>query len=255
MDLLYRFTELKVPPIAEERKKELILFQKHTNIRFKRLALLNLAFSHRSYSNEYQQEIDNNEKLEFLGDSILGLIINEFLFFNLPDRTEGDLSRIKSFVVSENYLVEIARKIKIDNFILIGKGEEYSGGRSKKAILADAMEALIGAYYIDSGFKKVKKFILDLFVPEIKKVLENKHQKDYKTLLQEFVQKKFKTYPKYSLVQKKGPDHDKTFWITVQIKNKSYGPGKGKNKKEAEQSAASIAYTALSRKKKADDTV
>jgi len=253
VDWLYKYTDLKVPPIAEERKKELNLFQKHANIRFKRLALLNLAFSHRSYSNEYEQEIDNNERLEFLGDSILGLIVNEFLFYNLPDRTEGDLSRIKSFVVSENYLVEISRKIKIDNFILIGKGEEYSGGRSKKAILADALEALIGAYYIDSGFLKVKKFILTLFVPEIKKVLEDKHQKDYKTLLQEFVQKKFKTYPKYSLVQKKGPDHDKTFWITVHIKNKAFGPGKGKNKKEAEQSAASIAYLELSKKIKFTD--
>lgn len=250
MDLTYRFSELKPPPITDERKKELLLFQKHANIRFKRLNLLNLAFSHRSFSNESLNEVDNNEKLEFLGDSILGLIVNEFLFFSLPDRNEGDLSRIKSFVVSEASLVEIAKKVKIDNFILIGKGEEYSGGRSKKAILADAMEALIGAYYIDSGFKKVKKFLLDLFIPEIKKVLENRHQKDYKTLLQELVQKKFKTYPRYSLFQKKGPDHDKTFWITVNIKDKTFGPGKGKNKKEAEQSAASIAYEDLIKNRK-----
>lgn len=249
MDVKYSVKNFRTPPISEERKKELLLFQKHANIRFKRLTLLNLAFSHRSFSNESQRDIDNNEKLEFLGDSILGLIVNEFLFFSLPDRTEGDLSRIKSFVVSEASLVEIAKKVKIDNFILIGKGEEYSGGRSKKAILADAMEALIGAYYIDSGFKKTKKFLLDLFIPEIQKVLEDKHQKDYKTLLQEFVQKRFKTYPKYSLVQKKGPDHDKTFWITVTIKDRAFGPGKGKNKKEAEQSAASIAYESLTRKK------
>lgn len=235
------------PPVSSERKKELNLFQKHARIRFKRLELLNLAFSHRSYSNEFQINMDNNEKLEFLGDSVLGLIINEYLFFHLPDKTEGDLSRIKSFVVSEASLVEIAKKIKIDNFILIGKGEEYSGGRSKKAILADAMEALMGAYYIDSGFKKIKKFILDLFVPEIMKVLENKHQKDYKTLLQEYVQKKFKTYPRYSLVQKEGPDHDKTFWITVGIGDKVYGPGKGKNKKEAEQNAAGIAFKSFTK--------
>jgi ribonuclease III len=180
----------------------------------------------------------------------LGLIINEYLFLALPDKAEGELSRIKSFVVSEATLYEIARLIKIDNFILIGRGEEFSGGRDKKAILADAMEALIGAYYLDSGFEKVKRFLSALFIPEINKVLSDQHQKDYKTLLQEYIQKRFKTYPRYSIVQKKGPDHDRTFWITVTIDGISYGPGKGKNKKEAEQSAASIAYEALTNKSK-----
>lgn len=206
---------------------------------------MNLAFTHRSFTNEFQGEIDNNEKLEFLGDSVLGLVVNEYLFLHLPNKNEGDMSRIKSFVVSENSLDEIARKIRIDNYILIGKGEEYSGGRSKKAILADAMEALIGAYYLDSGFLKAEKFIQKYLVPEIRKVLENKHQKDFKTLLQELVQKRFKTYPKYNIMQKKGPDHNKTFWISVAIGTQSFGPGKGKNKKEAEQSAAEMAYTSL----------
>ena len=244
------FLPIKAPPISSERHKELILFQKLIGLRFRRFDLLNLAFTHRSYANEYQGDIDNNEKLEFLGDSILGLVINEYLFINLPDRTEGDLSKIKSFVVSESSLEVIAKRIKIDNFILIGKGEEYSGGRTKKAIIGDAMEALIGAYYLDSGFKKVKKFIYQHFLPEINKVLENKHRKDYKTLLQEFVQKKYKTYPKYTITHKKGPDHDKTFWMSVTIKNKTYGPGQGKNKKEAEQNAAMVAYTSIVGNKK-----
>ncbi len=214
-------------------------------IRFKSLGLLNLAFTHRSFANESSEDIENNEKLEFLGDSVLGLVTSEYLFLLLRDKNEGVLAKIKSFVVSENSLSEIAKRIKVDNFILIGRGEEYSGGRSKKALLADTTEAIIGAYYIDSGFYSAREFVLKLLIPEIEKVLENKHEKDFKTLLQEYVQKKFKTHPKYRVIRKTGPDHDKTFWIEVSVQNRTYGPGKGKNKKEAEQSAAGIAYTSL----------
>lgn len=236
------FTYLQTPPIEPERKKELQLFQKQAGIHFRDPALLNLAFSHRSFANESDAGIDNNEKLEFLGDSVLGLAVAEYLFRRFPDKAEGDLAKIKSFVVSEDSLVGIARNLKVDNFILIGKGEEYSGGRSKKALLADATEAIIGAYFLDSGFKSARKFILEYLVPEIDKVVENRHRKDYKTLLQEYVQKRFKNYPRYSLQKKTGPDHNKTFWIEVRINNRTYGPGKGKNKKEAEQSAAEIAF-------------
>ncbi|MFO7848541.1 MAG: ribonuclease III [Spirochaetia bacterium] len=246
--LLQKQNEVKTPPISAERKKELQLFEKHIGIRFRKLELLNLAFSHRSYANENSGEVDNNEKLEFLGDSVLGLVVSEYLYLILTDKAEGDLARIKSFVVSEDSLADIAKSIKVDNFILIGKGEEYSGGRSKKAILADCMEAIIGAYYIDSGFKASKNFILKYLIPEINKVLENRHRKDYKTLLQEFVQKKYKSYPRYSLVKKTGPDHDRTFWINVTIDGYEYGPGQGKNKKEAEQNAAGVAYRTLAEK-------
>ena len=236
---------IKMPPVDQERKKELLLFEKHIGIRFRKLELLNLAFCHRSFANESGTDISNNEKLEFLGDSVLGLVVSEYLYRTLTDRAEGDLARIKSFVVSEDSLAEISKSIKVDNFILIGKGEEYSGGRSKKAILADCMEAIIGAYYLDSGFRASKVFVLKYLVPEINKVLENRHKKDYKTLLQEYVQKRYKSYPRYSLVKKTGPDHDRTFWIDVSIQGKAYGPGKGKNKKEAEQHAAGIAYRDL----------
>lgn len=232
----------KAPSISAERKKELLLFEKQAGIRFRKIEILNLAFSHRSYANESPETIDNNEKLEFLGDSVLGLVVSDYLFRNLLDKVEGDFARIKSFVVSEDSLAEIAKRLKVDNFILIGKGEEYSGGRSKKAILADCMEAIFGAYYIDSGLKPVQNFILENLVPEIDKVLKNRHKKDYKTLLQEYVQKRYKEYPKYTVVKKTGPDHDRVFWIEVIIQGKNYGPGKGKNKKEAEQLAARIAY-------------
>ena len=204
-----------------------------------------MAFCHRSFANECPKKIDNNEKLEFLGDSVLGLVVSEYLYAILPEKTEGDLARIKSFVVSEESLAGIAKGIRIDNYILVGKGEEYSGGRKKRALLADCMEAIIGAYFLDSGMKVAKAFVLRYLVGEINKVLEDKHRKDYKTLLQEYIQKRYKSYPKYRLVKKFGPDHDKTFLIEVKMGEKTYGPGRGKNKKEAEQQAASLAFKAL----------
>ena len=245
MGSLPKLQSFNPPTVDAERKKELLLFERNAKVRFKRLDLLNLAFTHRSYANENPGVVDNNEKLEFLGDSVLGIVVSEYLFRSLPDKNEGDLARIKSFVVSENSLAQIARALRVDNFILIGKGEEYSGGRKKKAILADCMEAIIGACYLDSGIKSARNFVLSFFVEEIDKVLENKHQKDYKTLLQEFAQKKYHSYPRYRLVKKSGPDHDRTFWIDVELNNRTFGPGKGKNKKQAEQEAASIAYAHL----------
>lgn len=220
------------------------MFEKHAGIRFKNLRYLNLAFCHRSYANE-SGDFDNNEKLEFLGDSVLGLVVCEYLYCELSEKNEGELARIKSFVVSEASLETIAKDLKVENFILIGRGEEYSGGRSKTTILADCMEAVIGAYFLDSGYKATRSLIRKLFVPEIEKVLENKHKKDYKTLLQEHVQKQYKSYPRYVLEKKTGPDHDRTFWVNVKIEGKQYGPGKGKSKKEAERDAAGIAYRTL----------
>lgn len=246
---------LQTPPVSSERRKELHLFEKHAGIRFRKLGFLNLAFCHRSFTNENTKVFDNNEKLEFLGDSILGLVISEYLFKEFPDKNEGDLAKIKSFVVSEDSLQAIAKKIRVDNFILIGKGEEYSGGRSKKAILADAMEAIIGAYYLDSGLKTVKDFILRMLTPEIQKVLTDRHKKDYKTLLQEYVQKTYKTYPRYHLVKRTGPDHDRTFWIEVTFEGKKYGPGSGKNKKDAEQMAAGMAYKQIGEEKNVSSTL
>ena len=152
--------KVKAPSIAGSRKKELLLFESHAGLRFRKLDFLNLAFCHRSYANESHEDVDNNEKLEFLGDSVLGLITSEYLFYLLPDKAEGDLARIKSFVVSENSLNIIAKSIKVDNFILIGKGEEYSGGRNKKALLADCLEAIIGAYLPILIFQQNLNFLM-----------------------------------------------------------------------------------------------
>jgi len=237
--------DIKTIPLDNNRKKVLQVFEKKAAIRFKRSDLLNLAFCHRSYTNEIQHIDENNEKLEFLGDSVLGLVAAEYLFNQLPDKAEGDLARIKSFVVSEESLAEIALTLAVNEYLLIGKGEENSGGRFKKAILCDCMEAIFGAYFLDAGFKEASRFILSLLVPQIDKVLHNRHKRDYKSLLQELSQKNYKSYPKYQIIKKSGPDHNKTFWIEVEVNGSSYGPGEGKNKKEAEQQAAESAYKCL----------
>lgn len=230
--------------ISDKRKKHLKDILKNINIRFRNYNLLNLALSHRSYVNENNLK-ENNEKLEFLGDSILGFVITEYLFFNFSYLSEGDLARIKSFVISESSLTKIAKKIGLNKYILIGKGEESSGGRNKKTIISDAFEAFLASYYLDSNFKKVKSLIIFLFKPEIELVIEDKHEKDYKTLLQEYVQKEYKECPLYKLVGKDGPEHNKNFYMEVLVKNKSLGHGQGKSKKTAEKQAAKNAYLRL----------
>lgn len=173
------------------------------------------------------------------------MVVASRLYECMADRPEGDLAKTKSVVVSEDTLSRIALDLKVNEFLVLGKGEEMSGGRGKKAILADAVEAIIGAYYLDSGYRPVEQFVLGIMDPQIALVLQNRHHKDYKTLLQEFIQKDSKTVPKYTLVQKTGPDHDRIFWVTVQVHGTEYGPESGKNKKEAEQAAARSAWKAL----------
>jgi ribonuclease-3 len=229
------------------RKKALAAFQKTAGIRFKNLLLLNCSFMHRSVSNESGSR-ENNERLEFLGDSVLGAITADLLYKELSGRPEGELAKIKSVVVSEEVLSGVARELQIDNFLLLGKGEELSGGRQKSAILADAIEALIGALYLDSGYKAVFAFVSRWMGPEIHRVLDNRHYQDYKSLLQEFTQCRYRNYPVYQLTKQSGPDHDRLFWIEVKINGQSFGPGMGKNKKSAEQEAARMAYEQLAGK-------
>ncbi|MGI5172020.1 ribonuclease III [Treponema sp. OMZ 840] len=231
--------------ISSRRKPLLNDFQKRLGIKFKDIQLLDTAFYHRSFSNEISGIAENNERLEFLGDAVLGMVTAAYLYKSLAEHPEGELTKIKSFVVSETSLSEIALSIGVEQCLCLGKGEELSGGRGKKAILADAMEAVFGAYYLDSGFKAVEKLILDLLIPQIQKVKENRHEKDYKTLLQEFYQKKYKQCPHYELVKKSGPDHEQIFWISVFLGDKVYGPKQGKSKKEAEQAAARYAWEHL----------
>lgn len=220
------------------RKKDLMAFCKRVDIKFQNLELLEQAFHHRSSVNE-GKAAKNNERLEFLGDSVLGMVTAAYLYKNL-ENPEGDLAKIKSAVVSEKALAPVALNFGINKLLIMGHGEEKSGGRQKPAILADCMEAIIGAYYLDSGYKSAEKFVLSFIIPAINEVLED-GLKDFKTLLQEKFQKISKKCPVYELIEKTGPDHDQTFVINVHLGDKIFGPAKGKNKREAEMLAAKMA--------------
>jgi ribonuclease-3 len=196
---------------------------------------------HRSVSNETGVKT-NNERLEFLGDSILGAVCATLLYQSYKDKAEGELAKIKAVVVSEDILSGIALNLGIDKMLLLGKGEEMSGGRTKKAILADALEALIGALYLDSGYKSAFDFVRDCIYPEIDKVTGTNYHKDYKSVLQEYCQREYRCYPEYVIVKRTGPEHDRTFWMEVRIGDKVYGAGTGRNKKSAEQEAAKAAW-------------
>lgn len=240
ISLFKKKTYKNIPILSKERKLKLKLFTKRVGINFYNYHLLNLALTHRSTIKNNLPD-SNNERLEFLGDSILGLSVTEHLYKSLPDKREGDLAKIKSYVVSEEVLSKIALNIKLNEFLLVGRGEEYNGGRKKNAILADALEALFGAYLLDRGYKKAKKFVLSFLIPEVDLVLKGDFRRDYKTIFQEKIQKELKVCPKYELVSKVGPDHDKVFTYKVTVNGESMGEGQGKTRKSAEQNAAKSA--------------
>lgn len=232
--------------IDKTRKQELLCFQRTIKCKFKNIALLDLAFHHRSSSNEHTGYPFNNERLEFLGDSVLGMIVAEMLYTRYPEKAEGELAKIKAAVVSEDALSAIALSLTIDKYMILGHGEEMSGGRKKKAILADALEALIGAVYLDSGLQSAYRFVLDAISEYLDLVVQNKHRhRDYKSQLQEYVQRHYKIIPKYELLNISGPDHSRLFTVSVMIRNKQYGTASGKSKKEAEQAAAETAWNVL----------
>jgi ribonuclease-3 len=223
-------------------------FKKQNFISFTDDAILDTALTHRSFTNEGDQsaEIFNNERLEFLGDSVLGSVIALLLYSEMPKSPEGELARIKSIVVSESVLASIAVDIGLPNLIKLGKGEELSAGRMKKAILADALEAIIGAIFLDSGYVVASVFIERIFLSHIKKTIDGR-SKDYKTIIQEYSQKSFQRLPSYKLEKMEGPDHAKIFWASCILGTKSYGPCSGVSKKEAEQAVAEMAFKEISR--------
>ena len=237
---------LKAPQLTQKRIEELSCFQETIGIKFSELRLLNLAFTHTSYANEVFGDVDNNERLEFLGDSILGMVTAEYLFENLPDFREGDFSRIKATVVSEESLAEVALKLHISDYLLLSKGEEMHQGRFKKAILADCMEAVIVAIYLDKGFETAKAYVLSFIAGQVEKVLAGRNSnKDYKSLLQVYFQKKKNKVPEYFLDHVEGPNHEQKFFVKVFLGQKCYGMAEGTNKKSAEQNAARLALKEL----------
>jgi ribonuclease III len=217
---------------------------------FRNAALCETAMTHTSWVNEAgQPERSDNERLEFLGDAVLDLAVSDVLMRRFPDRREGDLSRARAALVSESGLAQVALAIDLGRFILLGKGEERTGGRSRPSILANTLEALMGAIYVDAGFDVVASVAARLFEARIEDV-DSHASLDYKSRLQERAQALWQTAPLYEVVAEEGPDHDKRFEVALSLAGRPYGRAVGRSKKEAEQGAAAAALAALDREAK-----
>lgn len=222
-----------------ERKRELREFERILDIHFDRLELLNVALTHSSYANQHNLNYnDHNERLEFLGDSVLSMAVSDYLYKKYRTKHEGKLTRLRAGVVCEASLVEISKKLNLSKYLRIGKGEELSGGREKDSLLADALEAVIASIYLDRGFDDAREFVLKHLESKIDVIVKDRNYNDFKSKLQEYVQKNMMAVIKYNVKEETGPAHDRIFEIEVFLDNKCYGIGKGKSKKEAEQNAA-----------------
>ena len=225
--------------LDEKRRVALAGLCRALGIQFNNLKLLHQALVHTSYANEAKGAgCSHNERLEFLGDAVLDLIVSSYLFSQCPHLPEGDLTKARAQVVCEPTLARRAAKIALGGYLLLGKGEALSGGRERISILADAFEAVIGAVYLDAGFKSAAKFVLKQLEEDLHSVEQGDYFRDYKTLLQEIVQRNNESKAIYEVVSERGPDHDKLFEVSVTINHERLGSGWGKSKKEAEQKAA-----------------
>lgn len=224
--------------LSQKRKEELAEFQKLLGYPFREIQLLNKALTHKSYVNEKKKEARNNERLEFLGDSVLDLIVSSYLVSHYDDLKEGTLSKIRASVVNESCLAGLARSVNLGRYLLLGKGEENSGGREKSSLLANAYEAVCGAIFRDSDFRTTSDVLLPALKSEIRVHAEKRAFRDYKSDLQELTQNKLYGIPTYRVARETGPDHEKQFEVVVLVKNKVHGKGAGRSKKEAEQAAA-----------------
>ncbi|MDW7675140.1 MAG: ribonuclease III [Bacillota bacterium] len=220
------------------RKQKLVDFANKIDIRFQDFQLLNTALTHPTYVFEHTKaNLESNQRLEFLGDAVLGMVIAEFLYNTYPYKAEGELTKMRAALVCESSLALLARNLNIGQYLLLGKGEELSGGRERPSILADAFEAVIGALFLQIELLMLKKFIYHIFSNQISNV-EMGNYGDYKTSLQELVQQSFDDNVSYVIVEEKGPDHNKSFIAGVVYKGSTIAMGQGRSKKEAEQKAA-----------------
>ncbi len=213
----------------------LTIFEQIIGYEFKDKSLLQTALTHSSYANEMQGRVAFNERLEFLGDSVLGMITAEYLYTNHPEMPEGQLTKLRASLVCEKSLYKFAKSIKLGEFMRLGKGEINTGGRERPSILADAFESVIAAIYLDAGFKEAKKFVLG-FISNAS--VEENTISDYKSALQEITQRNHGEILEYFMAGESGPDHDKTFIVEVKLNSNVIGTGTGRSKKQAEQMAA-----------------
>ena len=212
--------------------------------RFENITLLQNALTHSSYANErWHDSLKSNERLEFLGDSILGMVVAEYLYRSFLDRPEGELTRMRADMVCEQALALIANKLNLGQYLLLGHGEEQSGGRNRASILADAVESVIAAAFLDGGMEAARQLIETFVLCNVPKT--RLHNIDYKTTLQEQVQKKKDQVLSYALIGESGPDHDKRFMVAVSLNGEEIGRGEGSSKKRAEQDAARAALENL----------
>ncbi|MGH7204148.1 MAG: ribonuclease III [Candidatus Levyibacteriota bacterium] len=216
---------------------------------FKNPKLLQQAFIHRSYLNESKEPIESNERLEFLGDSILSFVVSDHLYKTYPDFDEGILTNLRSLVVNTKSLAKTAKKLTFGDHLMLSKGEEDSKGRENDSILANTFEAVIGAMFMDQGIESVRTFLFAVLIPEIEVYVEKKVFKDPKSLLQEYVQARKQNSPLYKVLQEEGPAHSKQFTIGVFVQENLIGQGRGKSKQEAEERAAEEALEHLDKSK------
>lgn len=214
-------------------------------IKFKDPKILQQAFYHRSYLNEVKLNIESNERLEFLGDSVLSLVISNILFLSRTRDTEGELTNLRAYIVKTTSLAKAAKKLNLGKYLLFSKGEELGGGRDNPQLLANTYEAFIGAIYLDQGLSIVQEVIQKTLLSLFGKELKSGPPKDAKSNLQEIVQERFKESPHYKILETKGPDHAKQFIVAVFIENKQYGEGIGGSKQIAEEQAATQALERL----------
>ncbi len=227
-----------VMEISDNRIEQLKKLESSLQYSFEDIALLDTALTHTSYVKGENRSSGHNERLEFLGDAVLELIVSEYLFVNNKNMNEGLMTRIRARAVYENALFDSAMSINLGSYLLLSHGEDHTGGRSKPSILSDALEAVIGAVYIDGGIEPAKRFILSFAIEHINDAVKSITVKDNKTLLQEYVQQEHKGELEYTVISVSGPDHKRTFTMQVMINNKPYGIGHGLSKQEAGQNAA-----------------
>ena len=225
---------------------DLAVLQQILGVSFKDLSLLEQALVHSSYVNENPgSALTSNERLEFLGDAVLGLVIAEKLYHDLPSFTEGEMTKLRATLVCRDTLAQAARAVGLGDYLYLGKGEEASGGRHKPVNLAGALEAMIAAIYLDQGAATAKDFILRLFNKEFQKVVSQGAEVNYKSQLQELIQAREQQTPTYHVIEATGPDHDKRFTVEVKVGDTVLGRGSGRSKKEAETEAARSALERL----------
>lgn len=220
-------------------------------VKFKDKALLEKAFTHRSYLNEHRENgLENNERLEFLGDAVLELIISSDLYRNYPGKPEGELTNIRAAVVRTESLAEESRNLGFGEYLRMSKGEEDSGGKDKDYLLANTFEAVLGAIYLDQGFDVCVSYLSKTLLHKVSNIIENNLFIDPKTQAQELIQAKFKVTPLYEVVQEDGPDHDKIFTVALIVNQKELGRGTGSSKQKAEEEAAKMAIETINNKEK-----